>query len=190
MFYYHGMAHPWNDVIRENDISTLRETGFEGTGFEEYAGLWLSGKIHAVRVIDDYKSSLDIPYVGIRFDFDNITALSPNGYQLGWGFYSPFLYKRSAFFKKIGGYITENSIDDTVRMLYPFVFDNVVYINKPCIIMCMMMDTNGGKLDSATARVIESENIQYNKYIFYTYCKRIYNILGDCRKTIKPIIWQ
>ena len=186
-FFYHSSAYVWNDNDWHTEISILRENGFNGTGFNEYANDVMR-RFRSMSVID-YESSLSIPHIDLMFKFRQTTALNKNGFPFITSCGPPLAYKKGAFLKKIGGYVIEQSIEDEIIRLMPFVFDNIVYIKRPCYLQCTMYK-NALERDSASVDVIKAgKNNIFDKLIVKNY-NRIYQIIGDCRNFVEPIWFE
>lgn len=179
----------WNDYAYENEIELLRNNGFNGVGFDEYADRCINGGFRVLRV-EDVHSKLSIPYVGIEFEFDNATVLNENGYPFITGFGHPIIFKKKAFLEKIGGFGEKYSVEDGATMLMPFVFDDVVYINKPVYVQVSMINDKDLTRNSMMLEVMVHLNENMHKDMRISNLMRVYDILGDCRKFVKPIIYN
>lgn len=183
-FAYHSMMYEWVNGINAGVIETMKQNGFDGKGFSEYSECYLSGKMQPSKITVIH-SSLSIPYTGLTFEFETAQALNKNGYPMLTGFGHPIVYKKGAFIEKIGGYVDTCYVEDSITQLIPFVFNNIVYVNRPVYVQCAMIDDDTSLRDS----VSRSFRDERSDGIAYGHIMRVYDILGDCRKCVCPIMY-
>lgn len=179
----------WNDYAYEDEIELLRRNGFNGVGFDDYADSCINGGFRVLSV-RDVKSKLSIPHIGIEFTFDNATVLNDKGYPFITGFGHPIIFRKGSFLDKLTGFDTEYSVEDGVTMLMPFVLDDVVYINRPVYVQVSMINDNDLSRNSMMLEVMVHLNRRMHEESKLKNLMRVYDILQDCRKTIKPIMYD
>ena len=179
----------WNDNNHKDELFVLRGAGFRGVGFDDYSFDCINDGLRTFYV-KEYHSKLSIPHVGIEFKFDNATMLNENGYPFITGFGHPIVYKKGAFLKKIGGYVDECSVEDSVTRLMPSILDDVVYINKPVYVQVTLLNTSDLTRNSTVVDANEVFNEKIGNRITVEQLLKVYDKLGDCQKFVKPIMYD
>ena len=188
VFFYHNEAERWHSTKSESQTALLDEFGFKGKNFSEFKRLNSIGKMQPLTQIP-YNSELNIDEVNLHFKFDKITVQNGNSYGFIAKSTHPHIYRKKAFLEKIGGYITDNSREDEVDSLFPFLLSNPSFIMKPCYCRVILVDENGYYV-GATNDVTLNNNVEAYKKSRYAIMEKEYEILGDCNKRIYPELWK
>jgi hypothetical protein len=123
--------------------------------------------------------SLAIPYTELFFYQSAVQSLI-DGWDMFGGVEHPLCIKKSAFLKKFGSYVVDNSKEDLISLSYITKFDNIVYIDNPCYLRCVVC-TQRGKfyyMDSGTIEVCNAGNNTREWTCLMKQLKYNYDILG------------
>lgn len=177
----------WMSCTHSYDISIMRKNGFNGIGFDDMANEDVDGKQITYKLVE-YENRLCIPYTNLVFSHDRITRLDDRGYSFFDSIQHPIVFKKGAFKKKIGGYATVTSAEDCITHIMPHVFDNVVYVDKPCYMLVTLTDGNCDRV-GVTVDVVNNADWNTDYIVLNMVYNRVYSALGDCRKYSVPIRW-
>lgn len=120
-----------------------------------------------------------LPYTEFNFFRNEVQTLGA-GWDMFGGVEHPLCLKKSAFLKKIGGFVTNNSKEDLVSLLYVTRFENIVYIDNALYLRCVVCSKRGRfyYMDSGTIEVCNQANKQIEWDIIASELKENYSRLG------------
>lgn len=161
---------------------------------ESFPGYLSFCKRYYDNVFDDY-SIVDIDYnliikdILFEMNFRSATRLNDNGYSFLATPRHPHIHKKKVFLDKLGGFNTKTVTEDIVNIAITCTMKNMVYIDEPCYIQCMMIDDYGNRM-SGTMDVIHYETEETNKNIIKQYFEEKIKVFKNCNNFIKPLFWK